>query len=163
MTPKFWTQGVYTKERVPCMEKWRGTNVVSLCHQISAVLTQEITPSLRNHSSSLDPISSPKVRSIKGCFGPQVSWNQSLMLTHPYGNKLLSLRSPQPFTTSAIAKCSCWMCITFKLTLTQVYYHSPWTPGHVSSSSKLLRTNQLHPAKHTHTISNLYTSAHIKF
>ena len=77
-------------------------DVVSLFHQISGVLTQEITPSLRNYSSSLDPISSPKVRSIKGCVRPQVSWNRSLMLTHPSGNKLLSLRSPEPFTTSAI-------------------------------------------------------------
>lgn len=44
--------------------------VVSLCRQNSVVPTQEIhaPPSFINQSLTLGPISSPQVRSIKGCF-----------------------------------------------------------------------------------------------
>lgn len=51
-----------------CQESWKqsGTNVASFSCQILAVPTQENTSSMRNLSSSLSPISSLKVRSIRG-------------------------------------------------------------------------------------------------
>ena len=51
--------------------------------QILAVSTEENTLSLRNQSSTLGPVLSPKVRFIKGCFGLQVLWTQTLMWTNP--------------------------------------------------------------------------------
>lgn len=65
---KLWTQGVYTRVRVKGMKKWQGTNVALLSCQILVIPTQEnITPGLRNQFSSLGPILSLKVRSIKVC------------------------------------------------------------------------------------------------
>ena len=76
----FWTQGVYNRVLVQGMKKWSGTHVASLSCQISVHRTQENTLlGLRNRSSSL----SPKVRSLKGFFVPQVYWTQILLLTHP--------------------------------------------------------------------------------
>ena len=54
------------------------------------------TPSLRNQSSSLGPSLSLKVRSMKGCFGPQVSWTCTIMHTHPYISTL-RYRNPPMF------------------------------------------------------------------
>ena len=77
--PKDFTLGFGSKVRI----KWKGANVISPSCQISTILTQENTPpSLRNQYSSLGLILSPRVRSITGYFGPQVSWTRGIKVHH---------------------------------------------------------------------------------
>jgi len=66
------------------MKEWSSAHVASLSYQMLVHRTQENTLlGLRNQSSRLGPILSPKARSLKGCFVPQVYWTQILLLTHP--------------------------------------------------------------------------------
>ena len=55
--------------------------MASLSHQISLVPTQENTPLFRNETSSLGPITSPKVKILKGCF-----WTPSFLDPDPHVN-----------------------------------------------------------------------------
>lgn len=77
--------------------------MVSLSNQTTAVRAQELTTphDLRNQSSSLHPIICPKVKTVKVCFGPQVSWAQTLICIHPYyyGTNEVTPFQKKPSTT----------------------------------------------------------------
>ena len=71
MNPRSLHQGFGTK----ACKQWSVRDVASFSHHILVVFSKENTPlSLKNKSLSLGPTLSLKVRSIKRCIGPKVSW-----------------------------------------------------------------------------------------
>lgn len=85
LDPKEFTLGCESKS----MNKWRSANVAPLLYQILSTSAQEnIPPNLTYQISSHDPILSPKIKTIKWCFGTRV-WKPEFYCKPP----IISIKS----------------------------------------------------------------------